>query len=478
MKTQTLAFLGGFLVSTLGCTWIYSGATRTSLESVSNSGGGVVVQEKVITVDPTEAADLADASAGDGVCATSNSKCSFAAALSTSTEYTQPVRIVMPAGTYATNTSYTLSKQNLTIEGVGSTTILDYTGTSTFLTANATDITIKNLLIDGPTTASANIRALNANRSNFILDAVTIQNFVSTAGINYGAGISISSGDNIQIKNSVITGNANAYRGGGMHIVAGSGDITNLLIENCVFSNNSTSSLGAHLYVRHAHQLTMTIRGTSFLSSSGGGVSVSFDDSSWIGTGSTILIENSLFSSNAGMALRVEEVENVTVRNTTFNGGTGSAVRYVNTNSAPSGSDFTFVNNTVSTNTGAGTPAVASVINDAAYTFYLQNSIVSNSGVGGDCITTGTPRFTTSHSIFRGASCPAGTGTIASTDPQLTALASNGGPVQTMLPNSPGSAAIDAASNAVCTSTDARGLPRPVNKVSSLTCDMGAVEVQ
>ena len=66
--------------------------------------------------------------------------------------------------------------------------------------------------------------------------------------------------------------------------------------------------------------------------------------------------------------------------------------------------------------------------------------------------------------------CPA---TFGNANPLLGALASNGGPTQTMLPGA-GSAAIDPAPAAPsCGTADQRGLPRPAGP-----CDVGAVEVQ
>jgi hypothetical protein len=62
-------------------------------------------------------------------------------------------------------------------------------------------------------------------------------------------------------------------------------------------------------------------------------------------------------------------------------------------------------------------------------------------------------------------------GPITTADPQLGALAANGGPVQTMLPAA-SSPAIDAGSEG-CPATDARGVARP----QGAACDLGAAEL-
>ena len=63
-------------------------------------------------------------------------------------------------------------------------------------------------------------------------------------------------------------------------------------------------------------------------------------------------------------------------------------------------------------------------------------------------------------------------GDMVSTNPLLAALASNGGPTET-LALSPGSSAIDAG-DAGCPATDQRGVTRP----QGAACDIGAFELQ
>jgi hypothetical protein len=77
------------------------------------------------------------------------------------------------------------------------------------------------------------------------------------------------------------------------------------------------------------------------------------------------------------------------------------------------------------------------------------------------------------HGIVKGGCPSASTCTnLLTGDPQLGALAYNGGFTPTFLPGAAG-AAIDAGSDANCPATDQRGLRRPQGS----HCDIGAVEV-
>ena len=99
----------------------------------------------------------------------------------------------------------------------------------------------------------------------------------------------------------------------------------------------------------------------------------------------------------------------------------------------------------------------------------LKNTIVANSPTGGNCsgaITDGGGNLS-----YPDTTCPGING-----DPELGPLQNNGGPTQTMALG-PGSAAIDAANDAICAAPpvnnlDQRGIARPQGP----HCDIGAYE--
>lgn len=107
-------------------------------------------------------------------------------------------------------------------------------------------------------------------------------------------------------------------------------------------------------------------------------------------------------------------------------------------------------------------------------TLTLRSSVIANS-TEGDCVQGGTGTVTEERSLVEDGSCGA---TLAG-DPLLGALADNGGPTQTHLPD-PTSSLLDAGTcNSL--SEDQRTLPRPVDlpqlEEASDGCDIGAVEV-
>ena len=99
----------------------------------------------------------------------------------------------------------------------------------------------------------------------------------------------------------------------------------------------------------------------------------------------------------------------------------------------------------------------------------LKNTIVANSPTGGNC--SGTITDGGGNLSYPDTTCPG-----INADPMLGPLQNNGGPTETMALG-PGSAAIDAANDAICAAApvnnlDQRGIARPQGP----HCDIGAVE--
>ena len=185
----------------------------------------------------------------------------------------------------------------------------------------------------------------------------------------------------------------------------------------------------------------------------------------------TLDVANSTFRENDSAILNNSSTATATIVNTTFvdntNEGNGGGGVY-NWRGTVSIADSTFVSNPAD---GLG----LAIVQDAGTTT-VQNDIFFYPGpsfVNGNCNTLGTIvdkgyNLDTDGSCLRG-----GPGDIIGKDPQLNALASNGGPTLTM-PLKATSPAIDQAPTASCPAVDQTGRPRP--DAGETTCDIGAVE--
>jgi hypothetical protein len=224
-----------------------------------------------------------------------------------------------------------------------------------------------------------------------------------------------------------------------------------------------------------------------------------------LGSGS-LTITNSTISANHATADAAGVLVNgtATITNSTISGNTTPAFG----GGVDSTTSVTLINSTISGNTAGHGGGVDTSVNGSVtlvYATVVQNTAATGAnlatnnltsfgsvvalpqGGGANCfsggILTTSNGFNFSDDANATTSCkfnPA-TDRIGSTNnPMLGALANNGGPTQTRLPQS-GSPLIDAIPLASCQadgassiSTDQRGLARP----SGLGCDIGAVEVQ
>ena len=212
----------------------------------------------------------------------------------------------------------------------------------------------------------------------------------------------------------------------------------------------------------------------------------------------TATVTNSTFTNNTatmfGGGALVNGAGTMTVTGDTFTGNTGPGGGAIDNDATVIVGDSTFFNNSAGTNGGGaivnfGTMTVkqstlsgntsqfgADLLNFTGDTLSVSMSIVAG-GLGGSNCGGGTPVTDAGYNIDSGSSCgfSAASHSMSNTQPQLDALASNGGPTQTMaLPA--GSPAVDAipASVTGCTgSIDQRGTSRPQGN----GCDIGAYEL-
>jgi len=209
---------------------------------------------------------------------------------------------------------------------------------------------------------------------------------------------------------------------------------------------------------------------------------------------SEILIENSTFSDNqaavgGGLSLQAPEARGVQLRNATFSSNVASAnagaiaLEYAYSYYGGDGIDLnaefvTIADNSViaplqpDANQGDLVGGI-SISAESSATF-TQSIIANNSSAGSNDVS-GAINLDFSLLEDPSGATITGANNITDTDPQLTALADNGGSTQTRLPalTSP---VLDVGDPSFLPppSTDQRGLPRVVNAVP----DMGAVEIQ
>ena len=359
---------------------------------------------------------------GDGVCDTGEGVCSLRAAVQELNAFGGTHTITVPAGTYS-----------LSFGAAGE----DAAATGDL------DLTADGLTIQGAGVASTIIQKSGGPSTHRVFDVisgdhtisdVTIQNGLGDGGD--GGGIRILTGS-LTLINDKISGNVAGATGGG---IFNSGTLT--VIDSTISGNDGSA-------------------GTL-----GGGISNDF-------SGTASVIRSTISGNTVGLGLGggIRNRGGLTVHNSTISGNTGSD------GSGISNIDPGVLNVTSSTifgNTGSGILVSG--------TTFLTNTIIG--GHPADC-TGGVGMNSMGYNIEGTNTCGLnGLGDLVNTDPELGALASNGGPTQTHAPL-PGSPAVDAGSPAnpgsggtSCPVKDQRHLNRPADGNGDLTvrCDMGALE--
>jgi CSLREA domain-containing protein len=310
------------------------------------------------------------------------------------------------------------------------------------------------------------------NTGNPMLTNVTFEGNTATT---IGGGMANSGMP--MLTNVTFSGNYAEENGGGIYNYAGDGiyDGGTLTVTNSAFSGNSATSYdGGGIY----NGGTLTVTNSTFSDNSanegGGGGIFNYR---W----AVLTIRNSTFSGNfakhGGGIFNHDGTSTVT--NSTFSGNSAT-VSYGGGiyNGGGSLTTLTVTNSTFSGNVeGAGGPGGS--IRNAFGILIVNNSILANTPSGVDCYNiSGTVSGT--HNLIEtdgGGANACGTTASIHSDPNLGALADNGGPTQTfaLLAGSP---AINAADDAICaaapvSNTSQNGLMRP----QGAHCDIGSYEL-
>ena len=315
-------------------------------------------------------------------------------------------------------------------------------------------------------TASANSRIITSTTTG----TLTVTGLTLTGGSNVCRGGAIRANEALNINSSTISSNSSTCGGGG--VFAGSVTATGSTFTG----NHANGGSGGGIETQSNSapgtvSLLNTTVSTNTARNGGGGVN---SDGQATVTKSTISGNTASQGGNGdggGLEAGSVVITNSTITNNIDSGDPGGGI-YVR------GGTATLDYATVANNSSA---TGANIANGGTITTLTSfGSVVANPlGGGTDC--EGTTSNSMGFNWDQDGSCHFGTSTdhSAAGNPQLGALAANGGPTQTLLPQ-PGSGLIDAIPVASCQAdgasgitTDQRGVARP----QGAGCDIGAVEV-
>ena len=234
-----------------------------------------------------------------------------------------------------------------------------------------------------------------------------------------------------------------------------------LTVTTSTFAGNSAQEGGGIL-----SQLTATVKNSTFTRNKatifGGGGIV-------IGAGTLTAIADTFTGNSGPGGGAIDNDATLTVSDSTFFGNTAG--------SNGGGAIVNFGTATIrqSTLSGNTAPFGANLLNFTGFSLAISTSIVAG-GFGGTNCGGQAPITDGGYNIDTGSSCgfSAASHSRSTTQPRLDALASNGGPTQTMaLPSgSPAINAIPSNTTGCAGSADQRGIARPQGK----SCDIGAYE--
>jgi hypothetical protein len=343
---------------------------------------------------------------------------------------------------------------------------------------------------------------------------VTNSTFSGNDAVNGGGGAIHILQSSLTIANSTFSTNSaiGTYSQGGAIYVDGLSPTPVFTISGSRFEGNTTYNSGGAIYVNMYEDASQfTVDTTSFVNNAvvggsgalGGAISGGGTDNGG-GTGNpSITITRSLFAGNraqksvspydgSGGALAFAQRARVTITNSTLSGnraeGTSDNANggafYAGSNTAFTLNNDTFANNYAGWVGGAICASNGSVkntvfSNNSAYNggndWNIQQTCAAELADDGHNLQY--PPRTTNPYTWNEVTCFSGKSDIDQRslpdfqNPQLAALADNGGPTQTMAigPTSP---AFSRGNNATCAATDQRGIARP----QALTCDAGAYE--
>ncbi len=311
-----------------------------------------------------------------------------------------------------------------------------------------------------------------------VLDGFTVTAGNSNGGIGHGGGIYIQDGSP-SFANLVVSNNTASANGGGVFVLS----IASLRVNyssptftNVMISNN-TSARGGGLYTQNSSPVlfNVTLSGNTATGGAGGGMNNQVLNEA-TDEYSIPMLTNVTFSGNTanGGGGIFSNHSNPVLTNVTFSGNTanirGGAI--LNEGASPVFQNVTFSGNTAPAGLGGTMRNIQNAISAPSHPQFYNSILWGN---GSEEITSdGTGSVTLIDSIVQGG-CPVGgiCTNVINANPNLSALANNGGFTQTRALGV-GSSAIDAGGvNSACPTVDQRGVSRPQGSA----CDIGSYEV-
>jgi hypothetical protein len=356
---------------------------------------------------------------------------------------------------------------NTTIDGSGQMVTLSGNNTTKLFSLNSgIALTLNKLTVANGRDAVHGGGAILNNGGTLTINNCTFSGNSSGAAGNTasdsGGGAIHNWSGTATISNSTFSGNhvdgMPYYYGGGAILNYDYGNIT---VSRSVFYANTSAGGGAI-----NNRGTLKVTDSSFFSNSATG------DGGVVYNGGTLTVDRSTFAGNRSGAEGgvIFTFKSLRVGTSTFTDNSAGAGGVIHGNGGP----VDVINSTLAGNRASGDGGAS--ISMRYGTATLKNTIAAYSQGGSECYvccTSGSLVDGTGNLSYPDTSCPG-----IHLNPMLGTLQNNGGPTLTMALGS-GSAAIDAAVDAICAASpvnnlDQRGVARPVGA----HCDIGAVEQQ
>ncbi len=405
---------------------------------------------------------------------------------------------------------------DITIDAAGASRVIYIDATAATRTVTLDGLTISN---GNPNTGVANGAGVHcqgsygAGNCNLTLSNSRVTGNTATSTSSAGGGVSVDTGA-LTVTNSTITNNTAGRFGGGLFAGYYNGATT---VTNSTISGN-TAEYGAGISAFRDITLTDSTVSDNTASGEGGGVlsrygSIALTNSTVSGNtaaaggggvradSGSVTLTNSTVSGNTsgerGGGIRADS-GNITLTNSTVSGNTaagiGGGMRSIFgiitlTNSTVSGNSagtnggalytsasVNITNSTITANNAASSGAGVEILSSRRNpTLSALNSIIANNTITGsttlsDCVSPGVTVAADAGNLVTDTTNNCFLTPVSTADPMLGALADNGGPTQTHLPQT-GSPVLDAGDNTSCPATDQRGANRDDG-----ACDIGAVE--